>query len=202
MRLRTRIEALADPLQRLGNARSRVGEGTYGREPCEQARRVYGRKGGMPKVRRDMMLQRGDPLRRVLRRARRFDDPLVIVAGRTGESHLLAATLRLLGLLCGLCGLASPIAVIDRVPAALHVLSSRVRQVTSVRKALPRHLQTSAVRDTKSHLATPASRCGVSKDPCARRVPHTQQQSAAVCEVSVSSREKFARCQPVKLRRR
>ncbi len=84
-----------------------------------------------------MVLERGDPLRRVLRCARRFDDALVIVPRSAGKRHALA---RLLGLLL-LFGLASasrvPAAIVDRVDATLHEVASIVRQSRAVVRLSP-----------------------------------------------------------------
>nr|WP_246294987.1 hypothetical protein [Schlegelella koreensis] len=187
------VEALPNSLQGLGYALAGVCKGTNGGEPRQERGSLNRGYRCVPERLRNMVLERGDPLRSVLRGARRLDHSLVIPASCPCKGQVLPLLLCLRFLDRAPGGLAPAVALVNGVDALPQELARGMRLASGGGEALAGLLGAAAVRGAESHLG-PATACSrESEHPRRGRIAHSKQQSTAVREVAVTGREHLAR---------
>ena len=137
----------------------------------------------------------------MLVRADGLDDALVIFAGGPGQRRVLALLLGLLRLLLGLGGNPAPVALVDRVDAALQEVAGVARQVAGGGEAFASLGGAAAAGDAEPHLAPAAGGGREPEHPTGGLAANPEQQSATIGEVALGGVLHLLDRQLVKVRR-
>ncbi len=194
------VEPLANAHQRLRDPHRVVGQRAHAAQSGKQRGRRDGIDGGVPDVLGDVVLERGDPLRRVLDRARGLDDALVILAGGPGQGRALTLRRGLLLRLERLGGDASTFALVDRVDAALQKVAGVARQVACRREAFAGLRVAAQACHAESHLAPAPGRGGVAEHPTGGLAANPEDQAATIRSVALGGCENLPHRELVQVR--